>query len=88
MVKNFFGKFLCALFRHVRTQPVRIKSHFVHSHKADRREMIVESSEISLGVRIKTLVKKLGDNTSLDLKTSCGNIHKSVETLVELVLVS
>ena len=49
--------------------------------------MVVEGAEISLCVRIKAFVKKLCNNGSLDLERAGGNIHKSVKTLIEVLLV-
>ena len=51
-------------------------------------KVVVESSEIPLGVGIQALVQKLGDHVTLDLQGTGGNIHHMVQTAVEIRLVS
>ena len=67
------------------TEPLSVEACFVHSYETDRREVVVECSEIVLCVRIETFIKKLGDGVSLDLERSCTDVHEMVESLVEII---
>ena len=87
MIQNFFGEFLGLRAGHIRTQPVCIETHLVHTDQTDGGEMIIKASQISLGVRIQSLVQKFGDHASLDLQTSRRNIHHAIQSLVEIILV-
>ena len=49
--------------------------------------MVVECAEITLGVRIKTFIKKLCDNGALNFKRTGGNIHHLIKASVEILLV-
>ena len=82
---------LCELLRlrsrHILADPLCVQARFVHTDKTDRRKMIVKRAEVTLRVRIQTLVKKLRDDGTLYLQGTCGNIHQTVESLVEISLV-
>ena len=44
MIQHFLGKFLGPLVGHVRTEPVGIQSHFVHTDQTDGGEMVVKGA--------------------------------------------
>ena len=49
--------------------------------------MISESAKIPLRVRVKSLVQKLGDHLSLNVKGSGCNIHHMCQSLKEVLLI-
>ena len=49
--------------------------------------MVLESAEVASGVGIETLVEKLCDNGALDAERTGGDIHKLVESAVEVRLI-
>ena len=49
--------------------------------------MIVKSSEIALGIRIKPFLEKLGNNGSLRFERACRYIHELVEPAIEIFFV-
>ena len=67
--------------------PVGVQTGFVHSHKPYRREMVVESGKITLGVREQTVVEKLGDHLTLDVQRTRRKIHHLVESRIEIPFV-
>ena len=85
MLQHLFGEFLRSLVRHVAAQPAGVQASLVHSHQSDGGEMIVKTSEISLGVRIKSFVQKLGDHFTFDMQGSGGNIHHMIQPAVEFL---
>ena len=87
MVEDFRRKFLSFGIGHIVAEPLCIETNLVHTDKTDCREVIVERAEISLCIGIKSLVKKLCNNCSLNLERTCGNIHKSVKTGIEILFV-
>ena len=52
MVENVHGEVLSFLMSHVLSYPVRIEAGFVHTDETYRGEVVVERSEVSLGVGI------------------------------------
>ena len=87
VVENVDCKLLSLGIGHIFTEPFSVEADLVHADKTDCREVVVECAEISLCVGIKSLVKELCDNGSLNLERTCGNIHKSVKTLIEVLFV-
>ena len=87
MVEHFNGKVLGFLVGQVFSQPLSVEAGLVHSHKTDGGKVVVEGAEITLGVGIKAVFQKLCNNSSLDFKRSCRNVHKFVETFEEIFLV-
>jgi hypothetical protein len=79
MVQGLLRKFLRPDVGHVAAEPVRIEAGFIHADQADRREMIAEGSEVSLRIRIKSLIQELRDDLSLDMQRACGNIHQTIQ---------
>ena len=53
---------------HIGSEPLSVKTYLVHTNETDCREVVIKGSKVSLGVRIQTLVEKLGDNGSLGLE--------------------
>ena len=47
--------------------------------------MILKASEISLGVRIQSLIQKSADHISFDVKRSRGDIHHMIQTLIKFL---
>ena len=68
MIKNRLGKFLRLTVSHIRSYPLCVETDLVHTDKTNGREVVIEGSEVSLGIRIKSFVKKLRNNRSLDLE--------------------
>ena len=84
MIEHVPGKALCLFVRQVFFDPVRVQAGFVHSHKADGGEMIVEGAEVTLGIRIQTLLEKLRDNGTLRVQTAGGQIHQLIQAVIEV----
>ena len=87
VIEDFSRELLCLLVCQVCAQPLRVEADLVHADQADGREVVVEGSQISLCVRIETLLKKLRDDCSLCLEASSGDIHQVVKALVEVLLI-
>ena len=87
MVEYLFGEFLSGFVCHILAYPVRVESRFVHTDETYRREVVGESAQITLGVRIQTFVEKLCYDNTLCLERTRRNIHKSVKAFEEIVLV-
>ena len=49
--------------------------------------MVVKRAQITLCIRIKTLVKQFCNNLALDFERTRGNIHKPVKTAEEVLFV-
>ena len=87
MVQNIACELLGLRAGHVSAEPLRVQAHLVHTDQADRGEVIAESSQISLRVRIQAVLEELCDNSSLGLKTAGRDIHQLIQSLVEVVLI-
>ena len=84
MCQYFFCEFLCTLIAHVTAKPFCIQSCLVHSDQTNGGKMIIEASQITFGVRIKSLVQEFRDDLSLDVERSCRNIHQTIQSAVKL----
>ena len=61
--------------------PFRVQACLVHTDQTDGGEMVLEGSQIPLGIRVQALVQQLGDNRlSSSLRSGRGNIHHMVQT--------
>lgn len=49
--------------------------------------MVVERTEIAFCIGIESFVKQSADNGTLYMQRTCGNVHKLVKPLIELLLV-
>ena len=87
MVEDFLGELLGLLVGHIRSEPLCVETDLVHADEADGREVILESAEVASGVGIETLVEKLRDNRTLNAERTGGDIHKLVESAVEVRLI-
>ena len=87
MVQNFRSEALDFGIRQIRLQPFGVQAHFIHADQADRGEVIVKSSQISLGIGIKSLLQQSGNNGPLGLEAAGRQIHQGVQTAVEFLLV-
>ena len=86
VVEDVAGESLRLLMSHIGSEPLCVKTDLVHTDKTDGREVVVEGSEVSLGVGVESLLKKLCDNRSLCLERTRGDVHKLVKSLVEVLL--
>ena len=87
MIEHSLGEFLRPLVGKVATEPTGVEASLVHAHKTYRGEVIVECSEVTLGVGVQTLVKQLGDDRALDLERTRRDVHHVVKAMVEVALV-
>ena len=87
MVEDFLGELLSLLVGHIRSEPLGVETDLVHADEADGREVVLESTEVASGVGIETLVEKLRDNRTLNAERTGGDIHKLVESAVEVRLI-
>ena len=65
MVQHILRELLGLCIGQILTQPGGVQAGFVHADKADGGEVIVEASEIMLGVGIQSLVQQLGNDGPL-----------------------
>ena len=70
MCQYFFCEFLRTLIAHIAAKPFCIQSCLVHSDQTNGGEMIIETSQITFGVRIQTFIQKFRDDLSFDMKRS------------------
>ena len=68
----------------ITAQPFGIQANLVHANQADGGEMILKTSQVTLGVWIQTVIQQSGDNLSLDVKGSRRNIHQTIQSAVKL----
>ena len=87
MVEHVLGERLSLCVGQVAAQPPCVEARLVHTDKTDGREVVVERAEISLGVGVKSLVEKLGNNGALYLERTGCNVHHVVKAAVEIGLV-
>ena len=87
MIKNLLTPLLSFLVSHILADPFSVKTSLIHTNKTNGGEVVVKCAEIALGVRIESFFKKLGDNSSLNLERTSGNIHHSVKSFVEVLVV-
>ena len=87
MVQNRLCEFLRLSVRQVLAQPACVKASLVHADKSDGGKMVVERTEIAFCIRIESFVKQSADNGTLYMQRTCGNVHKLVKPLIELLLV-
>ena len=79
---------LLALFGgHIGADPVCVESGLVHADKADGRKVVIEISEVILGVGVKSLVEELCYNIALYLQRARGYVHHLIKALEEVGLV-
>ena len=88
MIENFLCEILNMLVGHVRTQPVGIETHLIHSNQSYGREMIIKCTKVSACIRVKTLIEQLRYYSPLYLERTSCYIHHLVKALVEVGLVS
>ena len=87
MVEHFLGELLALGACHVRANPLRVETGFVHADKADGGEVVIEGAEVILGVGVEPRVKELCDDRALNFEGARGEIHELIETGVEVLLV-
>ena len=68
--------------------PAGIQAGFVHADQSDGGEVVVEGAEVMLGVWIQPSVQQFGDGLSLDAERTGGDVHQTIEPVVEVLLVS
>ena len=79
MLQHPDGKVLRFLVGEILAQPIRVQPRFVHAHKPNGGEMVVETAEIPLGIGVQSLLQKLFHRRALDLQAAGGNIHHAVQ---------
>ena len=84
MVEHVLRERLRPLVGHIRAQPLCVQAGFVHAHKSDGGEVVVEGAEVALGVGIQALLHQLGDDRALGLQAAGGKVHHLVQPLVEV----
>ena len=87
VVEYLLGEILALFGGHIGADPVCVESCFVHADKADCGEVVIEVSEVILGVGVKSLVEELCYNIALYLQRARGYVHHLVEALEEVCLV-
>ena len=58
VIEHVACKFLRPLIREIRAQPLGIEAHLIHADQADRGEVVAECPQISLRVRIQSVLEK------------------------------
>ena len=85
MVQHFFCKILRLHMSKVFAKPFCIESDFVHTDHTDRGKMICKSSEVTFCIRIQSFIQQFGDHISFDLQGTGGNIHHTIQSLIEIL---
>ena len=67
MVEHVLRERLRPLVGHIRAQPLCVQAGFVHAHKPDGGEVVVEGAEVALGVGVQALLHQLRDDRALGL---------------------
>ena len=80
MVKHRLGELLAFGGGHILSYPPCVKSCLVHTDETDGGEVVCKRSEVSLGVGVKSLIKKLCDNRSLYLQRTSRDISWCKDT--------
>ena len=65
MVEYLLCELLALFGGHIGADPVCVESGLVHADKADGRKVVIEISEVILGVGVKSLVEELCYNIAL-----------------------
>ena len=87
MIKNLNSKVLCFLACHIFFKPFSVKTCLIHTYKTYGGEMVVECAEVTLCVRVKSVVKELCDYRTLNFKWTSRNVHKLIKTLEEIFFI-
>ena len=87
MVEDLDGEIVGFFVGEVLADPPCVEASLIHADKADGREVIIEASEIVLGVGIEAGFEKGRDGLPLDRQGPGCNIHEMVEPSIEIVFV-
>ena len=67
MIEHILREFLALFGGHIGANPLSVQAALVHTHETNGGEVVIESSQIVLGVGVQTAVKQLGDDLALDI---------------------
>lgn len=87
MVENLLGELLNRGVGEILSKPFGIQTDLVHTDQADGREVVVERTEIALGVGVKAGVQEFGNDRSLRFERACGDVHQIIEAGIEILLI-
>ena len=87
MIQHPLHELLTLLVGQILPEPLRVQAHLVSAADPDRREMILESPQIGLRVRIQPRIQEVGYNLSLGVKGAGADVHQPVKLFPELLLV-
>ena len=87
MIQHRGGKLLRRRMCQILADPVCVEARLIHADQSDRREVVGEGAEVTLGVGIQSVLHQLGDDAALDLERPGRDIHQPVEAAVEVLLV-
>ena len=87
VVQHILGKLLGFRMGKILLQPLRVQAGFVHTHQSDGGEVVIECTQVALGVGIQPAIQQLGDDRALRLQAPGRNIHQPIQPVVEVFLI-